>query len=52
MKKQQIKCNQKTELLAEYEVAELKCGLPYGHKGPHKTKICKDQFIYWSEGTV
>ena len=55
MKKQQVYCNQKIELQAEYELAELKCRELNGHKLPHRTKISNDKppkYIYWSEGTV
>ena len=54
MSKEQVYCNEEIILEADggYEVSTLKCREKYRHKLPHKTKIDKDQYIYWSEGTV
>ena len=46
------KCKEKIVMQSDdgYEATTLKCCDIIEHKIPHKTKMEKNKYIYWSEG--
>ena len=51
--KEQKYCNQKIDIPTEdgYETAILVCRELNKHQGPHRTRIEKGEYIYWSIGS-
>lgn len=54
MKKPQKYCNEEMTFPCEdgYDWAVLKCRELKDHQLPHKTKVDKENYIYWTQGTI